>query len=448
MSKSSIFIALIIALVGGCFAFAEPPAPDDLDAPFHAVLLRKNDVLVTSAVGIFWADLAQKQWEKRMLPAQMPTGGRFAVVPDGSDQILYYVARKNTPGEGQRIGIYLSSDAGGTWKHLAEKENCGPVALLESGAMFAVTNAGRSDGPAIIEVSHDLGKSWHDITGNSFGTVTSLFPDPDHRGLICLNVNTIRGYVLQAEDDRYEWKATRSWEWRPERFDAVPFGRSYSTSAVRNPLYVLPATLRNYFQHDFGRRTRIPAIDLTADQERFRFRSGDAVAIPLSVRFLEDQQGYEWRVRHNPRLGGAWPKFAPTVEKLLDHPTNLALWGLRIELRGERTSKQPSLSAAVRRIRDEDFMTRVKGEAGRGTEEQNALIARLKGESGWKMVEFSAAAPYRRTLEISTLHDFQEPGEYRVQLDYDSTWLASRDEGHWVGQFSSAVFTVTIEPRD
>jgi len=448
MSRSSVLRALVFVLVGGCFAFAEPPALDDLDAPLDSILLRKSDVLAANAVGIFWANLERKEWQKLTLPAEMPAGGRFATVPEDSQQIVYYAFREDRPNSGQKLGIYHSSDAGKTWKLLVEKENCGPVALLESGDLFAVTNAHRFNGPAIVEVSHDQGKTWRDITGNSFGEVIRLFPDPDHRGLICLEVNSIRPYIVQAANDRYEWKATRAWDWHPERLNAVPFGRSYSTSASNNPLYMLPATLRSYFQHDFGRRTQIPAIDLAADKERFTFRSGDAVAIPLTVRFQEDKQAYELRRKHSRGAGDAWREFTPTVEKLLDHPSNLGLWGLRIEFRGERTYKQPAVEAAVRRISDEDFAARLKGEAGRGTLERNALIDRLKGETGWRTVEFSAAAPYQRILEISKLHDFQQPGEYRVQLDYDSDSLANRDEGHWVGSFSSPVFTLTITPRD
>jgi hypothetical protein len=375
----------------------------------------------------------------------MPAGGRFATVPDDSRKIVYYAAREDRPDAGQKLGIYLSGDDGKTWRLLAEKVDCGPVALLEGGALFAVTNAGRFNGPAIVEVSHDRGKTWRAITNNSFGEVERLFPDPDHRGLICLEVNSIRNYVLQAENDRYEWKATLAWHWHSERLNAVPFGRSYSTSTA---LYMLPATLRNYFQHEFGSHTQIPAIDLAADKERFTFRSGDPVAIPLSVRFKEDKQSYEWQRKHNRNGGDSWPAFKPTVVKLPEHPTNLALWGLRIEFRGKRISKQPAVAANLRRIRDENVAATLKGEASRGMEEHNALIARLKNETGWRTVEFSAAAPYRRILDISKLHDFQEPGDYRVQLVYDSDSLANREEGHWVGSFSSPVFNVTITPRD
>jgi hypothetical protein len=187
---------LIVSFV--CLAHAHSPAREDLDIPLDAVLRRQSDVLVTSSAGIFWADLQRKEWHKLPLPAEMPVGGRFGSVPDGSQQILYYSTQQYKLIDGQKRGIYGSTDAGKTWQLRSENADYGPVALLSSGALFAVTNAGRSNGPAVIEVSRDLGKTWRDITGNSSGEIGRLFPDPDHPGLICLD-SLGRGYILQAE---------------------------------------------------------------------------------------------------------------------------------------------------------------------------------------------------------------------------------------------------------
>jgi len=409
---------------------AEPPTEDELDVRLDQVLRRKSDVLVTSNAGIFWSNSELKEWEKRTLPAEMPTGGRFGVVPEGSAQILYYTVRWNKLTDGQRPGIYGSTDAGLTWQLLSEGDDYGPVALLENGALFAVTNAMQLNRHAIVEVSRDMGKTWRDISGKSFGEIYRLFPDPDHPGLICVEANSIRGYILQADDESYDWKATRSWEWHPERREKVPFGRSYSTSAAQNPLYMFWATIRNYYEYDFIYGASSPAIDLRADGERFAFRAGDVIAVPITVRFLQDLRNGK----------------TPIVEKLIDHPSNLGVWGLRWEFNGERSYKSPDIVASVYRIRDEDFATRIKGLPGFQAEKKNALIEGLKNDPAWKTVEFSATAPYRRMLEIGKLGDLARPGEYRVQLDYESTYLADRKEGQWVGSFSSPVFTVVIEP--
>lgn len=440
-------IVAVVVLTSASLVSADPPAADDLDVRIDAVLLRANDVLVTSSAGIFWADLNKREWQKLRLPPEMPSRGRFGSVPEGSRQILYYSIGGYREA-GHRPGLYGSTDAGRTWQLLSENDDYGPVAMLENGALFAVTNAGQVSRKAVIEVSHDMGVSWRNITGNSFGQIYGLFPDPDHAGLICIEANSVRNYILQSDDDRYVWKATRSWEWHPERAEKVPFGRSYSTSATRNPLYMFPATLRNYFEHDFGNRASIPAIDLRADEVRFTFRAREKVAIPITVRFLEDMRFGEWNRKQNLANGKQAPELTPTVEKLVDHPTNLGLWGLRVEFRGERTSKQPAIAAAINQIRDEDFAARIRGEPGRQAERQGALIGGLKADPGWKTIEFSSAKPYQRMLDIGTLYEFSEPGDYRLQVDYDSTWLADREQGQWVGNFSSPVFSITIQPRN
>ncbi|WP_254508580.1 WD40/YVTN/BNR-like repeat-containing protein [Anatilimnocola floriformis] len=423
-------VSFFLLLVSTSSVLAEPPKVDELDVRLDEVLRRKTDVLVTSSAGIFWSNLEEKKWQKRTLPAQMPIGGKFGVVPTDSEQILYYSPRWHKLTEGQRAGIYGSTDAGQTWQLLSEGGEYGPVAMLENGSLFAVTNAEQINRQPSIAVSRDLGKTWRDISGNLSGRVHGLFPDPDHPGLICVETHCIRGYVEQADDENYEWKSTISWHWHPERREKVSFGRPYSTSSSNNPLYIFCATLRNYFDYDFIYGASTPAIDLSTGAERFTFRTGEVLAVPITIRFLQDLR--------NDKM--------PIVEKLIDHPANLAAWGLRWEFQGERSYKSPGIVAAMSRIRDEDSAARSKGLPGFREEKQNALIAGLKGDRAWKTVEFSAMAPYRRMLEIGKLGDFAKPGEYRVQLDYQSTYLADRKDGPWIGSFSSPVFTVVIEP--
>jgi hypothetical protein len=282
-------------------------------------------------------------------------------------------------------------------------------------------------GKSLIETSRDGGKTWRDITGNSFGYVSAIFSDPDHPGLVCLETNSIRNYILQAEDQRYLWKPIRSWVWSEEHPSSKVFGRAYWTTASNNPLYMFRATLRNYFDYDFGSRSFIGAIDLTADQERFVFRKGEAVVVPITIRFLDESN----LVR----------------EKLVDHPTNFGIWGLNVEFGRESKSREPSISKQMAQIREDDFAARIRGEPGRRQELEAAFVRSLKEDAGWKVVDLTAAQPYRRTLDIGKLHDFSKAGNYYVQLVHDNTSIADRSNGQWVGRFSSAIFTITIEPE-
>src|SRR5690349_12809805 len=133
-----------------------------------------------------------------MLPAAMPTGGRFGAVSMASEQILYYSLRWKKLANGQPAATYGPTDAGLTWKLLSEGDEYGPVAMLENRVLFAVTNAEQINHQPSIDVSRDMGKTWRDISGKIFGQVHGLFPDPDHPGLICVETNSIRGYILQA----------------------------------------------------------------------------------------------------------------------------------------------------------------------------------------------------------------------------------------------------------
>jgi hypothetical protein len=421
-------VAVLMAVV--LSARQQAPIGAELDLHLSSVLRRKDDVLAANAAGIFWSDLEQKEWRKLPVLEEMPTDGQFGAVPDGSNQIVYYSLGWKKRRQGQKPGIYSSTDSGRTWQLLSEGDDYGPVLLLDSGDLFAVTNARRLNGKASIEVSRDMGRIWRDITGKSFGEIYRLFPDPDHPGLVCVQANSIRDYVFQAEDENYAWKPTRSWDWHPERDEKVPFGRSNSTSS--SPLYMLPATLRNYFEHDFGNWTKIPAIDLSVDQERFTFAAGEPIIVPIAIRFLEQTPSSS----------------PPIVEKLIDHSTNLGIWGVRVEFRGERSYSQPGITKAVYELRSADFAARRRDESGFRAAKQKELIDGLRADPLWKTVEFSAAAPYKRLLDIGRLYDFSQVGEYQVQLDHDNSFLGDRKEGHWVGRFSSGVFTVTIRPAN
>lgn len=55
------------------------------------------------------------------------------------------------------------------------------------------------------------------------------------------------------------------------------------------------------------------------------------------------------------------------------------------------------------------------------------------------------AHPYRRSLDLSKLHDFSEPGDYRVQIVYDNVGLTLRANGEWGGHFAGPVMSIRIK---
>jgi hypothetical protein len=432
MEKLIRAMSVLLLFATATLAGAEPPTEDALDIPIAGILRRKTDVLATNAVGIFRADLMEKKWQKLTMPAQMPTGGKFAAVPAGSPHVLYYAKG----GHGQKAGLYDSIDAGKSWRLLSEADDYGPVQMLENEAIFAVTNAMGINGKPTLKVSHDMGKTWRDITSNRFGWIISLFPDPDHAGQICVLTNTVRLYVHQAEDEQYDWKATRSWDWEAKQPDKQAFHRWYGTSAINNPLYVLQATIRNYFDYDFADQVDLNAIDLTADQEHFTFIAGEPISIPVTIRFLEDLRAREWHRKQRMAAGYQDPEITAIVEKLVDHPTDLGLWGLTTERGGKSVRIPPARHSEKRKARAKQDEAAAPGN----------VPAEL--DEAWQAFELSSTKPYRRTVNIDKLHDFSQPGEYLVQMHYSSTGTGDREQGHWVGDFSSPVFKVTIRAKE
>ena len=85
------------SIMAGC---AEP-TQEEADLPFTDVLRRQADVFALNSAGLFCAELAAKKWRKLSLPEQMPLGGRFGEVPEGSPSILI-LPQRNTSRKNRR----------------------------------------------------------------------------------------------------------------------------------------------------------------------------------------------------------------------------------------------------------------------------------------------------------------------------------------------------------
>jgi hypothetical protein len=266
-----------------------------------------------------------------------------------------------------------------------------------------------------------MGRSWRDITGKT-GYVGAIFPDPDHPGQICLRVES---RVLQADDEQYHWKSMHRREWHPEHAQTTRFfSRSFST---QTSLYVLQATLNNYFHYEFANRASIPALDLKTDASRISVTQGQPVLVPITIRFLQDLRVYHWLWEQRSPSFEDSPEPTLKTVKLLDSPSSNDLWGIRIDFDGQRTAKQSRSSELVDNSKDRD-----------ATQQQ------ILESATWNDITLSATTPYRRRLDLSRLHDFSRPGTYTVQLTYDNYGVAERSKGYWVGSFSSPVFEVVV----
>jgi hypothetical protein len=63
----------------------------------------------------------------------------------------------------------------------------------------------------------------------------------------------------------------------------------------------------------------------------------------------------------------------------------------------------------------------------------------------YRVSDLSPSSPYEREIDLSRLADFSRPGEYRVQILYDSGGHPEQDQSVWDGSFTRPVFTVVIQ---
>jgi hypothetical protein len=418
-----------------CGAGASDITPDEADMWLEGVVKRERDVFASSPRGLYRADLSSKSWARLPTPPEMPLGGVFARLPDNSS-VIGYVARQANPrirGSNQfRYGIYLSHDEGQNWRLVAEGLDYGTVLLHPNGKLFAVTNPSASNGPSRVHVSADLGKTWRGIIQSGFGQIDDLFPDPDHRDLICVRGNPWRACVGQAEDENYRWKLFTLQEWykkHPELYKF--FDRTYGTTSR---LYTFRASLSNYFGVPFGNLVSLPALDIYPSGERFTFSRGERVVIPVRLEFHENFKGRlaEWKWRNEE--ADTSPNFSPSTVHLVDYREGTDLWGLRVE--------NPSGERIRRDSPAKELFSESRIRIG-----ANVLRERFRSEREFIKVSLSDGKSYARDLDIGEIFEFSEAGEYRVQLIYDSRWIVNPDRGteEWGGMFTSPVISVTIK---
>jgi hypothetical protein len=289
LSCPSRVAVFVLCLLHGILP-AQSEGTDDWNAPLVSLHTSGSYVFASNRVGIFRAELETRQWQQLSLPSGVPLGGKFGDVPEGSEILLYIASRSfGSPVGENNYGLYLSPDAGATWSLISKDGRYGAAILLPNGSLFAAKSMGSfSQIRSSVHVSKDMGRSWRDITGKT-GYVGAIFPDPDHPGQICLRVES---RVLQADDEQYHWKSMHRREWHPEHAQTTRFfSRSFST---QTSLYVLQATLNNYFHYEFANRASIPALDLKTDASRISVTQGQPVLVPITIRFLQDLRVYHW----------------------------------------------------------------------------------------------------------------------------------------------------------
>ncbi len=146
---------------------------------------------------------------------------------------------------------------------------------------------------------------------------------------------------------------------------------------------------------------------------------GRLVTVPFRVVYHYDPEVALYYHRKAAAAGRDVPLPKPPHAKFADQPGGIDFWHLRVESADEQVTRSPPESENVTK---------------------NRRPARLR----YKVVELSPSKPYERELDLDRLFDFSKPGEYRVQIVYDSDVKPDPKMGAWDGSFTSPVFTVEI----
>ena len=391
-----------------------PLTETEKQARFFAVARVGDYVVAANSNGFYRTQVSTKNWERISMPQAMSVQGQFAVSEANSNVVYFWLSSPfDTKGR-----LYVSSDAGAKWTLVSDDYGFIFVFQNRDGRLYASIwkkVGGSTQGVhSRLIMSKNGGKSWTDISQNIFGDLYRIFPDPKHPNRVCVEGNSIRGYIFESADDDYsKWTNTVEWNWRRDSKTDDEFLRGgYSTG---NTLYMLNARLSNYFDYDFGSAAQIPAFEICVETNHLVFRPEDKIEIPVTIKFRE------------PGI---------TV-KLPDTTNGEEMWSIQM------------IAPSGERIRSGAKVNRV----GRAVTE--VLRQQYRALPDFKIAEVSATNSYSRTIVLSHLSDFSKPGDYRFRLGYSSSgwaWEQGEHEGHgiktdiWDGTFCSDIFTLTIKP--
>lgn len=410
-----------------------PPGESAPGGPIESVLVREKDVLATDGLSLYRATLADRKWHAVPTPADVPLGGKFVVPPAeqiGSDTVLFCAtapemalviddpktgATRLVTGDAargkERYGLYRSVDGGTSWKLLSDAQDYQFVFWHPDNTLYALAGKKGFVNPTHIYRSKDSGGTWEDISHGldsaGYGGLVSIFQDPDHPALVCVGAQGVRGYVLHADDDSYQWHGEQETEWdRSHPTDEKFLATNYSFGGIDSISdYLFPASFGNYFSHPFGRRTEIDAFESKTEKSEYTFAQDGPKPVRVTLRFR--------------------PTDHPAISYDLAGATDF--WGVRmIDPGGKRTTIVPK----VQQHPGKDDATVQK------EYEQRKEIVH---------VHLTSAHSYTREVDLDKLVPFPLPGVYRVQLVYNSPWWAVEGRAHWTGEFGGNVMTITIK---
>jgi len=408
------------AVLSSCESIKPVPATNLANEKIASLLVLQDEVLASTADGVYRASLRDKKWWRVGDPDVSHVPIQFAVQPKPRGRIFGFVPRTYYPtdfdGHSGRLkakapGLYASDDKGLSWSLRNDREDF--VTLLQvADKLFATVREKEGAMNNRVMVSENDGADWKDLTDPP-SRASSIFPDPDHPGLICLSEEGIRLVIYQADDSNYKWRRLGPLQLRGGLHSDFIGVSSYGVTL--GIAYQAFATLANYFKLGFGQQTSLPGLRLMPQHDSFTFSKSATKRIQIQVQFVAEGQ----------------------KTLFLDSPKTLDCWALSVQ--------NPDGKVVISPFPGEKAVNYDHGDrqAGAKRYRESNDVSKLLIEPGQS---------FRRLIDLDEMGDFSEIGKYRISVRYNDSWLATTN--NWVntpvsdfmGLFGSQAFDVTITP--
>jgi hypothetical protein len=420
------------------------------------------DVLASTEAGLYRANLSKKKWQRLQAAGTPEPGGTF-VSGGPDDRTLFYfltpsgwreTVRRYRPSEEARTGVkrkqiarpglYRSKDTGDSWERMDSLHDFTSMLRLPPGRMFAIA-ATTAPESLLVLLSEDEGRTWKDVTHgvSKHESLLFLLADPEHPQRVCLfGAFGMRrgGTIYGAEDDGFEWKAryvgldagrwppderksekdffTRPYapgyrlRWPPGAVESLPDELPGSTFGKENTgvgtVGNLVAQLDNYFAYPFHDQALIPEFDVIPEKTSYEFR----LKQPMPVRAA---------LTSHTKIASP---------KLLDSPDASLFWSIKMIRPDGAKITSPPRGDPLGHLADDSLTL----EGSRVTRELKPFL-------------LTAGKPHSRTIDLSILGRFDQPGRYKVQLMYHSGWWRdSQNVMRSLDTVAGPVFSVSIGP--
>ncbi len=389
-------------------------APTDTER-IEAVLTGREHHYASTRNGLYRASVSADAWERVPIPESMPRGGSMTGNTDGEGDLYYYAVRGYQPPRVQGdqpiplpvptqwiYGLYRKPTRNDAWE-LASRDGGFQHVLAFGGRVFAITASPTDPGtPRRILESTDRGSTWRALpaTPAHADSPNGLFPDPAHPDQVCVYADGLRRLILHAPDPTYQWEVEKPSAWAGRRKSGERI--FLSPEEHRNGVPVIHATLGEFLR--MPREVRpalnpplLPGIWIELGPERTFRTDADVV---LTVQFC---------------TGPGFP--AGSSREFVDVTDGIELWNLRRITPSRRAEGFPTAGSSIA----------------------------ARQSPSWHSEPLRPNDRRLRTLNLSRMAPFQEPGRHQIQISYDSTAVSRGKPREWSMEMVSPVIEIEVK---